>query len=527
MVRSKTSICSIISSPGIVSNEGELIIPKKRKPYCELADKHFLHDQIIDQATVNAKLNQILIDHGVVIQSLTLGLHDPEVVIPKIKILFVNKTEKDLHDDDEKYTQLACMVKDQLMISDFAWAAMRKLLDLKLPTIHYIRKCRDNMNDFLPKLHKNIHGLYYIDDERIKYVLNKKLITMKIVNKTIRINLRGDKTISGRNQSFFNFCFVLPDEGNIAKTASGQYTLGFFDVDKDNYPTMRVALNEIRENLKNLNSVIKINDIEYQIEWSLSADMVFHNCERGVNTTNSKYSCFQCRIPRDEFYKHNNSILKRSTDNMLRTVEESKAFLSDKDKKNKEGYVYEPIFDFIPFKNCCIDTLHEHIRIPLHLMRLSYRKLIRFDNSKLTDLEKLPAQKKIIDWLISIGIKNPYKVKSEDSKESDPYFTLKSFSGIKCLKISQLIHYHVLTDLKDGKKITDLFNNYFRLHQGYKYNFYKNKIELFQQRVDKWKDDFLDVFHRKHVTPYIHFFSDHLSIAIKHFGEIGIYTIQG
>ena len=48
--------------------------------------------------------------------------------------------QKDLHDDDRKYTQSTCMVKDQLIISDFAWAAMSKLLDSKLPTIYYIRK---------------------------------------------------------------------------------------------------------------------------------------------------------------------------------------------------------------------------------------------------------------------------------------------------------------------------------------------------------------------------------------------------
>ena len=95
------------------------------------------------------------------------------------------------------------------------------------------------------------------------------------------------------------------------------------------------------------------------------------------------------------------------------------------------------------------------------------------------------------------------------------------------MKISKLIHNEILSDLKDGDEIVALFNNYFRLHQGYKYNFYKDKIELFQQRVDIWKDDFLKIFHRKHVTPYIHYFTDHLSTAIKHFGDVGLNTLQG
>ena len=54
---------------------------------------------------------------------------------------------------------------------------------------------------------------------------------MQIKNKTIRIILRGDKTICGRNQSFFNFCFALLDESEKVEIANGNFTLGFFDVE--------------------------------------------------------------------------------------------------------------------------------------------------------------------------------------------------------------------------------------------------------------------------------------------------------
>ena len=524
---SKKFISNIIKNTNKVSSEGEIVQSMKRKTYSDLVKKSRLHDQLIDQTTKNPKLNQILIDHGVRIESLTLGLHDPKNIEPKIKIKFVDKTETQLQNESDSFTLLSCMVKDQLMISDFSWAKIRKTLQLNIPSLHYIKKMQDSLSKSLPVFHKNIHGIYFIADEQIKWVLNKKINNMKIFNNKIRISLRGDKTICGRNQSIFNFCFSLPDEGDIAKTANGQYTLGIFDVNKDDYLTMRVALNEIRENLKSLNYIIEVNGIKYSIEWSLSGDMVWHNCERGCKSCNAKHPCFMCRISKDEFYKHNFSVLNSTKNNKLRTVEESRIFLSDKNRKNKEGYVFEPIFDFIPFENVCIDTLHEHIRIPLQLMRLTYRKLINYDNNKSADLNNHPAQKKLIEWLVSIGIKNPYKVKGEDSKESDPHFTLKSFSGKRCLKISQLINNQVLSDIKYGKEIVSLFNNYFRLHQGYKYNYYKDKLEIFQQRVDKWKDDFLKVFHKKNVTPYIHYFTDHLSTTIKHFGEIGVHTLQG
>ena len=151
---------------------------------------------------------------------------------------------------------------------------------------------------------------------------------------------------------------------------------------------MKVALNEIKENLCNLNYKIEINGTEYSIEQSLDGDMAWLKTERGLNGCNSNHPCVQCGIPKVNFHNHNFSLLKKLTDNLLRSVDESKLFSLDTNKI-KERYLHEPIFDFISFKNVHIDPLHEHIRIPSHLLNLTYRKLISFDNSKSFDLNKL------------------------------------------------------------------------------------------------------------------------------------------
>lgn len=39
--------------------------------------------------------------------------------------------------------------------------------------------------------------------------------------------------------------FTLTDEGQISKTVFGNYSLGIFDVYKDDYETMSLALKEI------------------------------------------------------------------------------------------------------------------------------------------------------------------------------------------------------------------------------------------------------------------------------------------
>ena len=76
---------------------------------------------------------------------------------------------------------------------------------------------------------------------------------MKINDNHIIICLRGDKTNVGRNESFFNSCFSLSDEGNVAKTTNGQYTLGVYEVQTDDYETMSVALDETVKSTRELN----------------------------------------------------------------------------------------------------------------------------------------------------------------------------------------------------------------------------------------------------------------------------------
>ena len=52
----------------------------------------------------------------------------------------------------------------------------------------------------------------------------------------------------------------------------------------------------------------------------------------------------------------------------------------------------------------------------------------------------------------------------------------------------------VISDLDEAKKITSLFNDYYRIHLGYTHNFYNNKTALLQGRLNEWKTMFNEVF---------------------------------
>ena len=215
------------------------------------------------------------------------------------KIIALNRTQAERESEQSKHHENVYEAKDATFMSDYNYTYFReKAKCLTWPTIHYVRLAREQLDRLLPQIQENIYGIFYKAIERISWILEIKLKTLKLPNK-LKICLRGDKTLSG-NQSFFNFCFSLPDEGNLAKTAFGQYSLGVFEVQKDDHETMDVALDELSDSMRNFKSYNS-----YSIDWHLSGDMVWMKTERGLNGCNSKNPCFLCEIPRDQFYKKN------------------------------------------------------------------------------------------------------------------------------------------------------------------------------------------------------------------------------
>ena len=110
------------------------------------------------------------------------------------------------------------------------------------------------------------------------------------------------------------------DDDNLARTASGQYTLGIFYVRNDNYITMSAALSEISEMERKLNNQIVIKGKVYKIIWDLGGDMVWHKTERGLNSCTSNYPCFACVIKRDKFHLLNSNIINKNLRNLVMSI---------------------------------------------------------------------------------------------------------------------------------------------------------------------------------------------------------------
>ena len=60
-------------------------------------------------------------------------------------------------------------------------------------------------------------------------------------------------------------------------------------------------------------------------------------------------------------------------------------------------------------------------------------------------------------------------------------------------------------------------------------NIKKNEIspETIKNQTSEWLKEFLSVYHKSNVTPYIHIFVTHLHEFVDLYGDINLYTCQG
>ena len=185
-----------------------------------------------------------------------------------------------------------------------------------------------------------------------------------------------------------------------------------------------------------------------------------------------------------------------------------------------------PIFDFIDFDQVHFDTLHKNMRIVNKTLAFLMRKLQTADNKKTTDLQKLPHQRALGEWLQSIGIKSPFTYPSQS--DSSTALNLRSMTGSQCKDIAQKINVLAMfPKLERATEIGQIFNNWWRIHMGYTHNYYIDKTQLLQKRIGEMLATCSSVFQDKECIVYMHHLAAHLSDRISKYGDMDLYNIQG
>ena len=58
---------------------------------------------------------------------------------------------------------------------------------------------------------------------------------------------------------------------------------------------------------------------------------------------------------------------------------------------------------------------------------------------------------------------------------------------------------------------------------GYTHNFYADKPDLLQARIEKWRETFKSVFHATDFVLYMHHIMGHLSDRVSRYGDIDLF----
>ena len=396
--------------------------------------------------------------------------------------------------------------KEENNMSNLAYNSFRKC-GLKMPCLNFTRRCQIILNDeFFVK--KNDYGSYYEPEIKIRYYLKIFKDKMNIKNKTINIRLAGDGTTIGANLYLLNFSFGFLDsvtgKNTNPNSASGNFSLGKFFIDSENYENLDKALSELSLSLSNFNS-IEIDGETYKIEYFLGGDMKFLLLVLGINGAQSNYPCPWCNTHEADFCK----------------VRELKGQLGN--TKGKTGNI---MFSFIKPENIIVDMLHLFLRISDRLILLLQKDFEQLDEEYSTDLMKNPFFKKYVDFLTSLNIKKTYYKKNTE-------FVLRNLNGAEKRKLHNKIN--LANNIfgnppTQGVSIKDtMWSKFSKIIDLCKNN--RESLENIHMEIETWVNCFYKVAHDSYSTPYIHVLTSHLYQQVIYLNRLGLnindFSMQG
>ena len=201
---------------------------------------------------------------------------------------------------------------------------------------------------------KTPHGVYNNPKAKIEKMLYIHHNQLELSSNKIMIKLSADGANIGKKGKLLNFTFSLLQQYRNSEFIDGNFTLGIFDIIKENYQTIKSCLQELLAELSSIKS-ISIGQALFDVEFFFAADEKMLALLMGVNAANSKQPCIACKCPSNKFNDSTKywSITDpihgaRSYQDAIRTV-------------GKEGQINAPLVSFVPFCNFVFDLLHANL----------------------------------------------------------------------------------------------------------------------------------------------------------------------
>ena len=319
-------------------------------------------DASSDQTRLNHRnrLNEILINFkecaaqmGLQIDSMTLTRKTSENSFKLKPSCFVEKQNSSA----KKLSKLKYKVqkaRDYCNLSERKYSLFKKLVELNkvLPSINQCSLIKNQINSYFD-LEENDMGFYLLNPGH-KIALSildyYKRNNNEILENKIRIKIACDSTnLSSKSMKHLNLTFCLVNDKINAMSVKGNFILGMFKIEKEDYETLKLCLKNIFEKLKHIKS-IKINNQMYEIEHFNGGDMKSYNLLFGLNGPNSKQPCVTCLWDKTQ-------ILDLDEVNRF----DKRTLIMANTNIGTNGFKNEPI-TYIEYDHCPPEMLHLFIR---------------------------------------------------------------------------------------------------------------------------------------------------------------------
>lgn len=483
---------------------------KIRKSYFDV-DKKQARCIEKDLKTIFDKCDNVCSDIGLSLHKVVLcGLKNQ----PNFEVDIKEKIENNLSIDHFLYN------KDRFLISDQLYVNIRKSINPEIPSIYQIKKQRHQLNNQLGI--QSIEDGFYLNPvlEIEKKIINL-VIDGTITEEVVKIKLSADGTNIARNVKYINFGFSIINEGKKAAGINGQYTLGIFKVDNEDYESTKNWMSAIWNLLKNFN-FLNFQERRYTIKYYFCADWKMAANVLGLYAASSNFPCLWCETHKDNLYLIDGSS-KRSFKKQLEIIQKA-----SNTKEKHFGYKTHPIISDIEHSRYLIDLLHLFLRISDVLFELFISELATLDNfstSSTYSVMKHPILTKLICYLNeNCGIKlNIFK--NEKKSINSIMSNLPATNRIKVFEKLNIETLFVI-ELKNAPQINKIWQSFYQIYTSLKYT-PSPGADVIKRSTETWLNDFLFIYHRSDVTPYIHAFTNHLHEFIQKESNVNNFNLEG
>jgi hypothetical protein len=458
-------------------------------------------------------------------------LEDPDV--QKLKINYPH-TKSENENDVERLL----FYKDKHAISDRAYNDLKTKCLLKIPSLFKIKRFRDAVDGTF-EVHNNEMGVFMSVEQKLRFRLEQFFkrkykgdineADVKFKDPIIHVKLGADGTNIGRNLKLLNFTFTLINEGQKSKGASGNYTLGIFEIESENYASVTECFKEIIEEIANLNTII-VQETELKIVYYYAGDWKMLANSLGIQGANSRYPCVWCKCAKENFYDTTQTWSISDTKRGARTHQEQAAILAH--PKPKEiitfGYIRVPIFkDIIPLSRYMIDMLHLFLRISDTLFNLLVKDCSLADSFDMGAISKFDVS--LYKHMNSLqhflnekcNVKFSFYWVQETKK-----LTWRDLVGPEKVRLFEnLCLSQIIPDHEKFAQLDRIWRVFYEILQDVKE--VKVTPEELKKRTSEWLELFLTVYAKSTVTPYMHAFVFHLHEFVRLYRDINAFNCQG